>query len=39
MDKIDENVKFHVDYFAGQLSVEERESALSILMFYVGAKI
>jgi len=39
MDAIDENVKFHVDYFAGQLSVEERESALSILMFYVGAKI
>jgi len=39
MDSIDENVKFHVDYFAGQLSLAERESALSILMFYVGAKI
>jgi DNA-binding MarR family transcriptional regulator len=39
MDAIDENVKFHVDYFVGQLTVEERESALSILMFYVGAKI
>lgn len=38
MDAIDERVKFHVDYFAGQLSGEERESALSILMFYVGAK-
>lgn len=39
MDAIDENVKFHVDYFVGQLTVEERESALSIFMFYVGAKI
>ena len=39
MDAIDENVKFHVDYFVGQLTVVERESALSILMFYVGAKI
>jgi DNA-binding MarR family transcriptional regulator len=39
MDAIDENVKFHVDYFVGQLTVEERESALSILMFYVGAKM
>ncbi len=36
---IDENVKFHVDYFASQLTVEERESALSILVFYVGGKI
>src|SRR5690606_40852614 len=39
MDAIDENVQFHVDYFVGQLSDEERESALSILMFYVGAKL
>jgi len=39
MDAIDESVKFHVDYFIGQLSVEEREGALSILMFYVGAKL
>jgi DNA-binding MarR family transcriptional regulator len=39
MDAIDEDVKFHVDYFAGQLSREERESALSILMFYVGARL
>lgn len=39
MDAIDENVKFHVDYFVSQLSTEERESALSILMFYVGAKL
>jgi len=39
MDTIDENVKFHVDYFVSQLTQEEREGALSILMFYVGAKI
>jgi DNA-binding MarR family transcriptional regulator len=39
MDTIDENVKFHVDYFVGQLTQDEREGALSILMFYVGAKI
>ncbi|MGE7471930.1 MarR family winged helix-turn-helix transcriptional regulator [Bosea sp. NPDC003192] len=39
VDAIDEKVKYHVDYFAGQLTSEERESALSILMFYVGAKI
>ncbi|MCK1513162.1 MarR family transcriptional regulator [Bradyrhizobium sp. 190] len=35
---IDEKVQFHVDYFASQLTSSERESALSILMFYVGAK-
>ena len=39
MDSIDENVKFHVDYFVGQITPQEREGALSILMFYVGAKI
>ena len=39
LSEIDERVKFHVDYFAGQLTKEERESALSILMFYVGAKL
>ncbi|MNL52575.1 hypothetical protein D3C87_1757650 [compost metagenome] len=39
LHKIDESVKFHVDYFVSQLSIEERESALSILMFYVGAKL
>jgi DNA-binding MarR family transcriptional regulator len=38
LHSIDENVQFHVDYFAGQLTPDERESALSILMFYVGAK-
>jgi DNA-binding MarR family transcriptional regulator len=39
LSEIDERVKFHVDYFTGQLSKEQRESALSILMFYVGAKL
>ena len=39
MDAIDEQVKFHVDYFVSQLTREEREGALSILMFYVGAKL
>lgn len=39
MDAIDESVKVHVDYFVGQLSTEQRESALSILAFYVGAKL
>lgn len=39
LHSIDEKVKFHVDYFAEQLTPSERESALSILMFYVGAKL
>jgi DNA-binding MarR family transcriptional regulator len=39
MDKIDETVRFHVDYFVGQITPQEREGALSILMFYVGAKL
>ncbi|MGJ7493333.1 MarR family winged helix-turn-helix transcriptional regulator [Variovorax sp. ZT4R33] len=39
LHSIDENVKFHVEYFVSQLSTEERESALSTLMFYVGAKL
>lgn len=34
--KIDEDVQFHVDYFTTNLSREEKESALSILLFYVG---
>ncbi|MCZ6894198.1 MAG: helix-turn-helix domain-containing protein [Gammaproteobacteria bacterium] len=33
---IDREVEFHVHYFAAQLGVEVRESALSTLMFYVG---
>jgi DNA-binding MarR family transcriptional regulator len=34
--KIDERVRFHVGYFTEQLSQSERESALSILLFYIG---
>jgi DNA-binding MarR family transcriptional regulator len=37
--QIDEKVQFHVDYFARQLTPGERENALSILMFYVGANL
>jgi DNA-binding MarR family transcriptional regulator len=36
---IDAAVKVHVDYFAQTLSPKEREAALSILMFYVGATL
>jgi DNA-binding MarR family transcriptional regulator len=36
LSRIDEQVKFHVDYFTAQLTDSERESALSILMFYIG---
>jgi DNA-binding MarR family transcriptional regulator len=36
---IDEQVQYHVDYFAGQLTPSERESALTILTFYVGANL
>lgn len=39
LHSIDERVQFHVDYFSGQLTPSERESALSILMFYVGADL
>jgi DNA-binding MarR family transcriptional regulator len=35
-DKIDSEVKPHVDYFTSQLTADERETALSTLMFYVG---
>ncbi len=33
---IDREVEFHVNYFVAQLSAEDRESALSTLMFYIG---
>jgi DNA-binding MarR family transcriptional regulator len=36
---IDDEVKVHVDYFTRGLTPKERESALSILMFYVGASM
>ncbi len=35
-DRIDTEVKPHVDYFTSQLTNDERETALSTLMFYVG---
>jgi DNA-binding MarR family transcriptional regulator len=37
--EIDEQVRFHVEYFTRQLTQDEREHALSILLFYVGATI
>jgi DNA-binding MarR family transcriptional regulator len=37
--EIDERVRFHVNYFTQQLSQDEREHALSILLFYVGATV
>jgi DNA-binding MarR family transcriptional regulator len=36
---IDTEVKAHVDYFTRTLTAKDRESALSILMFYVGASM
>jgi DNA-binding MarR family transcriptional regulator len=38
LHKIDEQVRFHVGYFARQLSSKQRAIALSIFAFYVGAK-
>lgn len=35
-DQIDSEVRSHVDYFTNQLTTDERETALSTLMFYVG---
>ena len=35
-ERIDAEVRPHVDYFTSQLTPEERETALSTLMFYVG---
>jgi DNA-binding MarR family transcriptional regulator len=36
---IDAEVKVHVDYFTRTLTAKDRESALSILMFYVGVSM
>ena len=36
---IDEQVQAHVDYFTHQLSTQARETALSIMMFYIGASL
>ena len=37
--EIDKRVNFHVNYFTQQLTQDEREHALSALLFYVGASI
>ena len=34
--RIDSEVRPHVDYFTSKLTSDERETALSTLMFYVG---
>jgi DNA-binding MarR family transcriptional regulator len=34
--RIDADVRPHVDYFTSQLTADERETALSTLMFYMG---
>ena len=39
LHRIDEQVHVHVDYFTGQLSQEARETALSIMMFYIGVSL
>ncbi len=39
LHSIDVEVKVHVDYFTRGLTSKDRESALSILMFYVGASM
>jgi len=38
LHKIDEQVRFHVGYFARQLSAKQRATALSIFAFYVGSR-
>jgi DNA-binding MarR family transcriptional regulator len=36
---IDEQVQTHVDYFTHQLNQDEREAAISIMMFYIGISL
>ena len=36
LHRIDEQVQIHVDYFTRNLSAQQTEAALSILMFYAG---
>jgi DNA-binding MarR family transcriptional regulator len=36
---LDDRVQIHVDYFNRQLTSEQREAALAILMFYVGVSL
>jgi DNA-binding MarR family transcriptional regulator len=37
--EIDAEVRFHVDYFARQLTPDQKAAALSIFAFYVGTRI
>ncbi len=39
LHRIDEQVCFHVGYFARQLSPKQRSTALAIFAFYVGTKL
>jgi DNA-binding MarR family transcriptional regulator len=39
LHRIDEQVKFHVGYFARQLAPKQRATALEIFAFYVGTKL
>jgi DNA-binding MarR family transcriptional regulator len=39
LHRIDEQVQAHVDYFTRQLSQDDREAALSIMMFYIGISL
>jgi DNA-binding MarR family transcriptional regulator len=39
LQELDERVQIHVDYFNRQLTPDQREAALAILMFYVGVSL
>jgi DNA-binding MarR family transcriptional regulator len=39
LQHVDSQVQVHVDYFTRQLTPQQRENALSILVFYVGASL
>ena len=39
LHELDERVQIHVDYFNRQLTQDQREAALAILMFYVGVTL
>ena len=39
LHRIDEQVQIHVDYFTANLTAQQAEAALSILMFYAGVSL
>jgi len=39
LHRIDDGVQIHVDYFTQGLSAADREAALSIMLFYIGASL